>query len=519
MFYKILNSKKIIIFIIPFLLGVISILSFQPFNLTFFNFFSIPCLFLIITFVIKKSKSKYRKKPYFKNIFFIGYMFGVGFFLAGNYWISHSLTFDESFKHLIIFSLVLIPLFLGIFFGLSTLILAPFLKNNITSVLIFCSSFAFMDYARSKILTGFPWNLWAYSWSWFPETLQILNVIGLFAFNLFILTVFCSTLLIVFKKNKVNYFFFFSIIFLFFANYLYGSLVINKNIDALNLNSKNKFMHVKIISPSFDLKYNLTDQEIRDLMQKLVKYSEVDKNKKTIFIWPEGVFTGYTFSEIKKYKEIIKSNFSENHKIVFGVNTKQEDNLYNSFVVINNKFEIIYRYNKKKLVPFGEFLPIETYLSKIGLKKITEGFGSFSKGGKQPNLFINDFEILPLICYEIIFPELLQKSSKGINLIVNISEDAWFGETIGPYQHLAKSIFRAVEGNVYLARSANKGVSVFINNNGKIIKRLEPNETGNIELNIPLISNDFKNKNDLIFFVLLFTYVLIFFTLRNKLYD
>jgi apolipoprotein N-acyltransferase len=519
MFSTILKSKKAIVFIIPFLLGMISILSFQPFNLIFINFFSIPCLFLIITFVIKKSKGKYRKKPYFKNIFFIGYMFGVGFFLAGNYWISNSLTFDENFRHLIIFSIILIPLFLGIFFGLSTLILAPFLKNNVTSVLIFCSSLAFMDYVRSKILTGFPWNLWAYSWSWFPEVLQILNPIGLFAFNLLVLTTFCSTLILVFKKNKVNYISFYFITFLFFGNYLYGSFIVNKNIDALNSNKKNKSMYVKIISPSFDLKYNLTDQDVGDLMKKLVKYSEVDKNKKTVFIWPEGVFTGYTIADIKKYKAIIKSNFSDKHTIVLGANTNQKDKFYNSFVVINNKFEIIYKYNKRKLVPFGEFLPIEKYLSKIGLKKVTEGFGSFTKGGKQPNFFINDFEILPLICYEIIFPELLQNSSNRINLIINISEDAWFGETIGPYQHLAKSIFRAVESNTYLARSANKGVSVFINNNGKIIKRLEPSETGNIELNIPLISNDYKNKNDLIFFVLLFTYVFIFFTLRNRLYD
>ena len=102
-------------------------------------------------------------------------------------------------------------------------------------------------------------------------------------------------------------------------------------------------------------------------------------------------------------------------------------------------------------------------------------------------------------------------------MIVNISEDAWFGNSIGPHQHFTKAIFRSVESNTYLVRSANKGISAFINNNGKIIKRLEPNEVGNIELNVPLIDNELKNKNDLIFFVLLFTYTIIFLLFRDNL--
>jgi len=121
---------------------------------------------------------------------------------------------------------------------------------------------------------------------------------------------------------------------------------------------------------------------------------------------------------------------------------------------------------------------------------------------------------LPLICYEIIFPELSQISN---NLIVNISEDAWFGDTIGPDQHFAKAIFRAVENNVYLARSANKGFSAFIDNKGIVKKVLKPNETGVIELNIPIINNAQKKyKIDLIFFVLLFTCVFTISILNKK---
>ena len=123
--------------------------------------------------------------------------------------------------------------------------------------------------------------------------------------------------------------------------------------------------------------------------------------------------------------------------------------------------------------------------------------------------------ILPLICYEVIFTDLIQKSDKNTNLIVNISEDAWFGKSIGPDQHFAKSIFRAIESNTFFLRSTNKGVSAIIDNKGNIIKQLNRNEAGNIEFEVPLIKSN-KIKNDLIFFVLLITYLLIFLIYKKN---
>ena len=102
-------------------------------------------------------------------------------------------------------------------------------------------------------------------------------------------------------------------------------------------------------------------------------------------------------------------------------------------------------------------------------------------------------------------------------MIINISEDGWFGNSFGPYQHFSKSIFRAIENNTFLIRSANKGVSAIINNKGEVVKRLNTNEAGHIQLKIPLLENQNKNKNDLIFFILLFTYIFIFyFTKKNN---
>ena len=115
-----------------------------------------------------------------------------------------------------------------------------------------------------------------------------------------------------------------------------------------------------------------------------------------------------------------------------------------------------------------------------------------------------------MICYEVIFTELIQSSNNKTNLIINISEDGWFGQSIGPYQHFTKSIFRAIENNTFLVRSANKGISAIINNKGEIIKKLSSLEAGNIQIEVPLIESKNKNKNDLIFFVLLITYIFIF---------
>ena len=136
-------------------------------------------------------------------------------------------------------------------------------------------------------------------------------------------------------------------------------------------------------------------------------------------------------------------------------------------------------------------------------------------GEKLENLKFGKLNILPLICYEIIFTNLIQSSDKETNLIVNISEDGWFGNSIGPHQHFAKSIFRAIEHNTFLVRSANKGISAFVSNKGEVVKNLSSYEAGFIQLEVPLIQNENKNKNDLIFFVLLFTYILSFI-IRNK---
>ncbi len=411
--------------------------------------------------------------------------------------------------------MISIPLFLSFFIGFTTLIIGPYLKNDLPSLLLFSASLAFSDYLRANVLSGFPWNLWAYSSISVKEILQIINLIGLFSYNLIVITIFTSPIIIFFKISKISKFF--AILFIFlsiFGLYIYGNYETNKNDKFLeNINEK---IYVKIISPNFDLKYGLTTNEVEERLKKLIRYSNPNKEKKTLFIWPEGVFSGYGFEDILIFKELISNNFSNKHHIIFGASRLGPDsnNFYNSMLIIDNNFNVVQSYNKRKLVPFGEFLPFEKILNNFGLKKITEGHGSFLRGEKYNNLIIDNLNILPLICYEIIFSELIQAADKNTNLIVNISEDGWFGKSIGPDQHFAKSIFRAIENNTFLLRSANRGISAIVDNKGNIIKKLNRNEAGNIEFEVPLLKTK-KLKNDLIFFILLITYLLIFLVYKK----
>ena len=125
------NNKFVILFLLPFLIGSLTIFGFAPYNLTFINFLSFPILLFLILHVKKKISSKYRKNKYKLNFLYIGCSFGFGFFLLGNYWISISLTHDEAFKFLIPFSLILIPLFLSLFFGIAIFIVGPFAQKKI----------------------------------------------------------------------------------------------------------------------------------------------------------------------------------------------------------------------------------------------------------------------------------------------------------------------------------------------------------------------------------------------------
>jgi len=509
-----LNNKFFVVFFAPFLLGALTILGFSPFNFTFINFLTFPVLLFLIYTIKKKTKTNYRKKKSNRYFFYLGCAFGFGFFLIGNYWITISLTHDEMFIGLIPFALILIPLFLSIFFGLACLSIGSFVEKKIYFILLFSLVFSIFEFARGNLLTGFPWNLISYTWSWSIETVQILSAVGTYSLSLISITIFCIPFLFLEKKKiKKNIITFSIFLAIFVANYFYG---LNKiNVDRYNYDES---VFIKIISPNFSLKDYAKKSETEQL-KTLIKISDPEKNKKTLFIWPEGIFYESYLQDLLVHKDLFLNNFNENHIISFGINNfvnsddPNDKKYYNSLITINHKLEILSVYNKINLVPFGEFLPFEKIFSKLGLKKVTSGYNSFSAGDVREVINLggkfNNRILLPLICYEIIYSGKIKSKNQFPDLIVNISEDAWFGKSIGPYQHYTKAIYRAIEEGVFIARSANSGISGFIDPNGKSIKLLERSESGNIEYKMPKFAEStlYSLYGNKIFFLIIFLYI------------
>lgn len=491
-------------------LGGVSSFSLPPYNYFVINFFTFS-LFFIFIFINKKS-----------NYFYYGWLFGFGYFFSSLYWISIALTFDSSFKILIPFSLILIPSTLAIFYGLALYIFSFFIKDKIFfSVLIFSVIFGLVEFVRGNIFTGFPWNLFVFSFSNNLEFIQILSIIGTYGLNMICITLFLIPSIFILKKTNRDIFLslFFISLGLFFL--LYGAYKLNSQ----NSNSVKNNYTIKIISPKIEINRFYSEQNEKEIINDLIKLSDPNPKTPTVFIWPEAVFTSTYLKDIDLYKEIFSKNFSEKHLIILGVNDlNYEDNisrLFNSLVVVNRNLDVLKLYHKTKLVPFGEFLPLEKFLINKGFRSVSHGYKSFSAGHTRKSIKIENeyfnLNFLPLICYEIIYSGNLNKDNK-YDFILNISEDGWFGNSVGPYQHFAHSIFRSIEEGKSIFRSTNNGISGYVDINGRIKTNTESTLGSVLEINEftrgkTTIFFEYGNK---IFFYLVVIYIILIFFLNRK---
>ena len=510
-----LNFKNILlVFLIPIFLGIITSISLPPYNTIYINFITFPILLFLIIRINKESKI---------FSFIIGWVFGFGYFISNIYWISNALKFEEIFKPLIPITIVAIPIFLGLFYGLATFAISFFkLKKNLSTIILFSISFAIVEYFRGFIFGGFPWNLISYSWSNYINSIQLLSVIGTFSFNLLSLTFFTFPLVLFFNKSiKFKTIFFLSLIVCLIINNLYGMLSIRE----FSKNKINKLdFTIKIINPTIkiDRFFNIEDSE--QIIKELISMSKPSLKKKSLYIYPEGVFSHIYFDDLKYYKDLFIKNYSSEDIIIIGMNTQKKNNneskVFNSMIVVDNNLNLISKYDKIKLVPFGEFLPFENFFMKFGLKKITYGYKSFSKGNKRKIIDLENFNIsfIPLICYEIIYSGNIKFEKNNYNFIINISEDGWFGETIGQNQHFSHSLFRAIEEGKNLLRSSNNGISAYINPIGIVVKQIKSTEKGviTIEEIYKTKKTIFSKYGNKIFLYFIIIYIILFFFIKKK---
>jgi apolipoprotein N-acyltransferase len=496
-------------------LGAVSSYSLPPYNYFVINFITFSLFFI---FIFNKKKVTFNNKYFFQY----GWCFGFGYFLFSLYWVVISLTFDQSFKYLIPFAIILLPAFLAIFYGLITYLFSIFFsKNVISSFLIFSVLFGTTEFIRGSILTGFPWNLISFSFSESIYFIQILSIIGTYSFNLICLSLFTVPALFILRNSKAEIIVCFFLILLSTVFLIFGHI---KNDNFNSLESVKNSYTIKAISPNISLDRFYSKQDELEIINELINLSDPTKIKPTIFLWPEGIIPDSYLNDMSIYKELFINSFGEDDYIVMGLNSREiknyEYSYFNSMVIFNNKLDIIEKYNKVNLVPFGEFIPFEDIFSLIGLKTITNSYQSFSRGEDRMPLNIKNDKInlnlLPLICYEIIYSGKLSKKN-NFDYIVNISEDGWFGNSIGPYQHFAHNIFRSVESGKYIIRSANNGISAIINPMGNVEQKVEFGSSGYVELteNKLIKSTPFKVYGNKIFLMLILIYIFLIFSFNR----
>ena len=502
-------KNQILLYAYVFLLGLVSSFSLPPYDIFYLNFISYPAfLWILLIYPNDKVKS-----------FIIGWTFGFGYFISNLHWITNSLTFEDKFKPLIPFALILIPLFLGLFYGLSTLtfsFLNP--KKNFSSILILATSLSIFEYIRSFVFGGFPWNLISFSFVNYLGFIQLLSIIGTYTFNSIIILLFLLPIVLLFdyKRNFKLSIFLISLLFCL-CNYLWG----NSNLRNHELTKPEDLgFTIKIISPNININRYFQNEEPDKFISELINISKPNPLSETIFIFPEGILSSIYFEDLKKYKTLFSDKFSEKHKIVLGMNIYENQKIFNSLLVLDNELNVLEKYYKNKLVPFGEFLPFENILGNLGFKKITQGYHSFSADNRRDPIKLNSYNFIPLICYEVIYSGKINKSKKNYDFILNISEDGWFGNSIGPYQHFSHSIFRSIEEGKPIIRSANNGISAFVNSNGQIIDKNLTTNKGFIEINSFKRSKNtfFGSNGNKIFFNFLFIYItlIFFFKIRGN---
>lgn len=508
---EIKNYLKITIkrYFLPSLSAFLLVLSFPPFDLFFLAWFS----FLPLFFFLNKVNN-------YKTVFKGGLIFGFLYFLGNVYWIYHSLYYYGSVPLLLSYIIVgILALYLALYPTLFSLV-----YKNLSNNILFTSFYApfiwvSLEVLRTYLFTGFPWALIGYSQYKFLLITQIADITGVYGISYLVLLFNCFIFdLWNFKEKKTRYpllpyiqgiITVIAVLLIFILCVTYGIKRLYEHVDG-------KEVKVAVIQGSIPQNQKWDFNKVNEILSI---YKNLTIQAKTynpqIIVWPETAVP-FVFEKNKYFTEdLIHFVKEQNIYLLFGsIMERQNDHYTNSAVLIDSNGTIAYFYDKIHLVPFGEYVPLRKILFFVN--KLTVGIGDY-KAGSSYNVAITPFgKFATLICYEIIFPEQVRKFyQKGGHFIVNITNDGWFGNTSGPYQHFSMSVFRAIENRKPLIRAANSGISGFIDSKGRIIDKTNLFERTYIVKNIQVNEKlSFYTKYGDIFAYLCVVFSLIFI-IRN----
>tara|TARA_R110002124_G_scaffold64985_2_gene177683 strand:+ start:495252 stop:496868 length:1617 start_codon:yes stop_codon:yes gene_type:complete len=481
MFHKLTKNP----YLISLVLGVLTGIALPPFNSLALTLLSLAGFFAVYLFMAPK-------RP-----FLYSYIFGLGYFITGLYWIGNALLVDgNNFKWAWPFAVFALPATLSIFYGLAGWGSQRFFKADrpFLKLLILANSLMVAELARSLLFTGFPWNLLGTAWSAYLPTMQLSALIGLWGMTWLILMLGATLGFALWTPNKRHKLQAVAFTLCVLAlNTAYGYWHIHSftapppsQIKAGNLApSTAPAINIITIQPNIPQSEKWDRQYIARNIETMIKLSQTaildldSPEDPIVIIWPETALS-YIYTENPRFFKQLMTRLSQvggdKISLVTGALTRSHNlesdtyNYQNALLNINAQGEITNRYIKSHLVPFGEYIPFQKY---IPIKTVT-GFTGFEKG-KGAIKIENKFGLnyIPRICYEIIFPQELYLGSletpPSLNAIIQVTNDGWYGQSSGPYQHNIIAQFRAVENGLYVLRSSNKGVSSIISPSGQLI--------------------------------------------------
>jgi len=426
-----------------------------------------------------------------------GWWFGLGYFVPGLYWIGYAFLVDApTFAWLMPFAVLGLPAYLALFpafgFGLARLIWS---KDG-SRVIALAASLTASEWLRGHVLTGFPWNAFGYALTNPLALAQVASLIGLWGLTFLSVAIFASPAVLIDGNSRGRRPWVAPVVALLvlMAMGIFGAVRLGLQPTTTVANVK-----LRIMQPNLqqDVRFNYAAKA--EVMRKYLTLSDRASGPQStgvrdasILIWPESAFPFFLTREADAMAQI--DDLLPKGTILITGSVRAPDlppgtritRAYNSIYAIDHDGSVLSIYDKLHLVPFGEFLPFQDWMEKLGFAQLTKVQGGFIPGtGRRAMEIPNAPRALPLICYEAIFPDEVAARGDRPGWIINLTNDGWFGISTGPYQHLQQARLRAIEQGLPVVRAANTGISAVIDPTGRIVARLGLGVEGVLDSSLP----------------------------------
>ncbi len=425
-----------------------------------------------------------------KSLLANGFVYWLFYFISALYWLGYPLTIDLRLHWMLIpLALVAIPTYLSIPLLMPVYITKRFYCNNVwNAALVFSVLNFFIMYFFGHYAPGFPWALPGYVWSGSQEFMQAFSIWGIYGQTFFTLMVGCIMGAGFYWRRinlKKSYEAVGVVLVLLVSLFLFGFFRIPKN------PSEFTDYKVRCVQGSIHQKNKMNRSLASDNLNLYLNLSQMESDSKNwspdFVIWPEAsipyLFTDKSKILTKKLATVVPSD----GYLLAGAVRKDSfsGNVYNSVVVLDEFGKNIVNYDKKHLVPFGEYIPFRNFIPKI-FAPIANSIGDFAIGKNSNVIDLKGLKIALTICYEAIFSgEFISSKDTDVDVIVNVTNDAWFGHTSELVQHLNIVRARAIEEGIPLVRVTNFGISAVFDAYGRKVDMLGADKVGVMDFYVP----------------------------------